>query len=42
MRSPLTRMLDAAIAKLRSAGRNLSPAIIEAQERFAAAKAPPN
>ncbi len=37
-RSPLVRMLDAAVARMRSAGRNLPPAIIEAQERFAAAR----
>ena len=36
--SPFAGMLETAAATMRSAGRNPSPAIIEAQERFAAAQ----
>ena len=38
-RSPLERMLKRAAMKMNQAGRRVPPAVIEAQERFAAAQA---
>lgn len=40
-RSPLRRMLDAAVARMNAAGRAIPSAVVEAQERCEAARVPP-